>query len=84
MQAITTKYLPPTEHRPSRVSASCAGGKITIAWDHGLNTDENQDAAARALLAHMAWNTELFPHVYRGTTKNGDNVYVFAAAPCRL
>lgn len=32
MQAIETKYLPPTSTRPSRIKASCDRGSITLPW----------------------------------------------------
>lgn len=49
--AITTKYIGPTNYRPSRVKAKAHYGSVTISWDHALNTDENHEQAARALIA---------------------------------
>jgi len=50
MQAIRTKYFPVTNHRGSRVKASCERGSLTTPWDHALNPEENHRAAIVALL----------------------------------
>ena len=52
MQAITTKYLPATNHRGSRIKASCAAGSITIGYDH---SEEPHRAAALALITRLGW-----------------------------
>lgn len=44
-QAITTKYIGPTNHRGARVKASCQSGSIMVPWDHALNSEENHRAA---------------------------------------
>lgn len=54
-QAIQTKYLGPTNHRGSRVKASCAAGSVTVPWDHALNTENNHAAACAALCAKLGW-----------------------------
>lgn len=56
MQAIRTKYLPPTNVRGSRVKAMAHAGSITIGWDCSLNTDDNHWAAAEALIKKMKWD----------------------------
>ena len=62
MQTIITKYLGPTNHRGSRIkarqSASYAGTpqSITIAWDYGLNVEQNHKAAATAFAEKMGWH----------------------------
>jgi hypothetical protein len=50
MQAITTKYLPVTNFKPSRIKAKCERGSIIVSFDHGLNIAENHKAAADALV----------------------------------
>lgn len=55
MQAITTKYLGPTNNRGARVKAKCQAGSVTIAWDHSKDSDENHDAAAKALAVKLGW-----------------------------
>lgn len=56
MQAIQTKYIPPTNTLGSRVSAKCSAGRIVVAWDYSLNPDENHKAAARALIIKLHWH----------------------------
>jgi len=55
-QAITTKYIGPTNYRPARVKATAASGlSVTVSWDHALNVDDNHTAAARALAVKLKW-----------------------------
>lgn len=54
-QGITTKYLGPTNHRGSRVKATCEAGSVTVEWDHALNSSGNHAAAASALLTKLRW-----------------------------
>jgi len=54
-QAITTKFIGPTNTRGSRIKASAYAGTITVAYDHSLNNDENHRAAADALCVKMGW-----------------------------
>lgn len=49
MQAITTKYLGPTDTRGASVVARCQGKKIAVAWDHAIGSDENHELAALQL-----------------------------------
>ena len=55
MQAITTKFLGPSNTRGSRIKASAYAGSITIGYSHELNNDENHRAAAVALCDKMGW-----------------------------
>lgn len=55
MQAITTKYLGPTNHRGSRIKATCDAGSLTLTWDHSLSAPENHRLAARALVQRLGW-----------------------------
>lgn len=51
---ITTRYLGPTDHKPSRVKATAGSGRtITLAWDHELSVTENHAAAAAALAGKL-------------------------------
>ncbi len=54
-QAISTKYLGPTDHRGSRVSARCQACSLTVAWDDALDVTENHTAAAKALATKLQW-----------------------------
>ena len=55
MQAITTKYFGPTDHRGSRVKAVCEAGSLTVAWDDALSSEENHALAATTLANALGW-----------------------------
>lgn len=55
MQAITTKYLGPTNSSGARVSARCQARRITVAWDHAIGVDANHARAAKALAEALKW-----------------------------
>jgi hypothetical protein len=55
-QAITTKHLPATNHRGSRIKASCEAGTITVSWDYALDAQDNHKAAALALIQKLGWS----------------------------
>jgi hypothetical protein len=75
-QAITTKYIGPTNYRGSRVKATAYAGSIVVPWDSDLDVDANHEAAARALSAKYGWP---WKNVYGGSLPDGrGNVYVFA------
>lgn len=72
-QAITTKYLGPTNYNGSRIKAKCYGGSITIPLDYSLDTDQAHAKAAKALAEKMGWGG----HWFEGGTADGTgNVYV--------
>lgn len=54
-QAITTKYFPPTNHKPSRIKASCAAKSIYTTFDSELTIHENHRRACLALLKLLQW-----------------------------
>jgi len=73
MQAITTKYLPATNTKPSRYKATSASGlSVTLSTDHSLDSDGNHEAAAQALCAKMGWHGRLI----HGGTKEAE-IFVF-------
>lgn len=78
-QAITTKYHGPTDHRGSRVTAKCDAGRITVPWDHSLDSTENHAAAVRALIHKLGWNGTF----YLGGTSDG-YVAVWAEKGARI
>lgn len=59
MQAITTKYIGPTNFRGARVAASAQAGRVVLDWDHAKNPDGNHAAAARALANKYGWEGRL-------------------------
>jgi hypothetical protein len=54
-QAITTKYLGPTNHRGGRVKAKCEAGTLTVEWEHAIGSEENHTRAAEALASKLGW-----------------------------
>lgn len=72
-QAITTKYLEPTDHRGARIKATAEAGTITVHWDHALDIAPNHIAAAFELAEMLGWEGEWLG----GSTKDG---YVFVCS----
>ena len=60
LQAITTKYLGPTNVKGSRIKASAARGSLTIHLDHALSIENNHAAAAKALASKYSWRGNWF------------------------
>ena len=60
MQAITTKYLGPTDARGSRIVARCQAKRLTVPWDHALDVEANHRAAGRALVRLMGWHAPIY------------------------
>ncbi len=55
MQAIHTKFHPPTNTRIPRVSAKASAGRVSIPWADNLGIEENHERAARKLMAKFGW-----------------------------
>lgn len=72
-QAIVTKWLGPTNHKGSRVKATCAAGSITLAWQHAFGQEDNHLRAARALADKLEWECQL---IGGGLPDNSGNCYV--------
>lgn len=75
VQAITTKYLPYTNSRPSRIKAEAFARSLTIPYDHSLSTDKNHEAAAVALIEKLGWGGIWY---VGGMPHGNGNVYVNA------
>lgn len=71
MQAIRVKYLPCTETKGSRLSASAVAGKVVVAYDDSLGSVENFEAAAYALCKKFGWPNKLVG----GQLKDGSHVF---------
>ena len=56
LQAIITKYIGPTNTRAARIKATCAGGSLTVSYDHALDLDAQHHAAAIGLCNKLGWN----------------------------
>jgi len=79
LQAITTKYLAPTNSSGARIKATAAAGSITIPWDHALDACANHYAAARQLAGQNDWTDDtgdIRPHAF-GALPDGGYVLVF-------
>lgn len=89
MQAITTKYLPATNTKCSRIKAICERGSVTIPFDYSGDNENAHRSAVEALVAkfvaedsdHVAmfpednpWNR---PFVSGQTNNDGRYVHVF-------
>lgn len=59
-QAITTKYLGPTNFRGSRIKAMAEAGSITVSYDDSLNTQDAHAKAAQALARKFGWTGEYY------------------------
>ena len=55
LAAIETKFIPCTNHLPSRVKATCQAGSLTLSWDDALDVARNHQAAAKALARRLNW-----------------------------
>lgn len=78
MQAIITKFIGPTNYRGSRIKAKCQAGSITVSYEHGLGTDDNHDAAAKALAEKLGWTGDGYGKLVGGGLPDGTgNCYVF-------
>ncbi len=54
-QAIQTSYHGPTNHRGSRVKATCDAQTMWVPWDYSLGAEENHRAAAEQLARGLGW-----------------------------
>lgn len=63
MIAIATKFIGPTNNRPSRVKATSFKGSVTVSWDHSLTVLQNHREAVRALIQKQQLSYD-FPSVY--------------------
>lgn len=55
MQAISTKFLGPTNTRGSRYKATCEAGIFVTEADHTLGSEENHVRVARKLIDKLGW-----------------------------
>ena len=78
MQAIITKYLGPTDHRGSRVKATCQAGSLTLEWDDTLDLDANHRVAAIALAEKLGWTGAFYGDLISGGMPDGNDCHVFS------
>lgn len=77
MQAITTKYIGPTNTRGARIKARCAAGSLTVGFDYALNEDERHRGAAEALRKKLGWTADHYGKIVSGVIHTGEHVHVF-------
>lgn len=59
-QAISTKYLGPTNTLGTRIKASSgSGSSVTVPYDYSLDAFANHQAAAEALCKKLKWTGTL-------------------------
>ena len=56
MKTIHTKFLPPTNARPSRIVAFDGDNRKIVPWDEGKNIEENHKAAIEAFCQKLNWH----------------------------
>lgn len=77
MQAIETKFIPPTNSKGARIKAQCAAKAITIGYPYEFDGEKAHRYAANELCEIMGgkfgWN---FSQFVSGQLKNGNYVHV--------
>lgn len=76
MQAITVKYLRPTNSRGARLKATCTSGSITVGYPHHLRYHETELYAAQELVKKLGWSPSLLDELVGGRLPDG-NTTVF-------
>ena len=77
LQAITTKYLAPTNSRGARIKATAEAGSVTVPYDHALNAFDNHHAAAVALANKFGWMDDEDRAYAMGALPDGGYVLAF-------
>jgi hypothetical protein len=77
-QAITTKYIGPTNFRSARVKAKCQAGSITMSWDDALDDDDNHLKAAQTLCKKLDWHEHGRYLIAGGLPSGKGNAYVWS------
>lgn len=72
-QAITTRYIGPTNTRGSRIKATAAAGSVTLHYDDSLSSSVNHARAAEALANRFKWRGSWYGG---GMPDDRGNVYV--------
>ena len=55
-QAIRSRFIGPTNHRPSRLIVTAEAGRKVIPWNHGEGIEENHARAAEAFARAWGWS----------------------------
>jgi hypothetical protein len=76
MQAITTRYCGPTNHRGSRIIVKAAAGRMMVGYDDDSNgIDGAHHKAVRMFCERQGWTGEMA----QGTLPDGTRVFVFVS-----
>ena len=54
-QAVTAKYIGPSNTRGARIAVSAQAGRMVVPWDHALNRDENFAHAIELFVLRWEW-----------------------------
>lgn len=76
MQAITTKYLPPTQTKPGRVKATAEAGSVIVSWQDEIDIAPNHMLAALALSEKFGWIGPQYGRLIQGELPGGGFVHV--------
>jgi hypothetical protein len=77
MQAITTKYSPPSSRTTARIHAVAAAGSLFVVWDYRYGETRNHQLAAQKLAKKLEWDGMWV----LGVTSTGKFVWVNATDP---
>lgn len=77
MQAITTKFVAPTNTKGTRISAKCVAGTITVPYEYAGSEEDAHKIAAYALVKKLGWDKDNCGKLATGQQHNGNYVHVF-------
>lgn len=75
LQAITVKYLGPTNTHGTRLKALAAAGSVTIHRDYSVDPAVDERRAAVALIRKLGWDPCT---IQGGRVKSGEVVFVLS------
>ncbi len=87
MQAIQTKYIGPTDHKPSRIKAWCEAGSLTMSVNSAEDESGGRVDDAHAYVAHklaekLGWTRDKMGHLAGGCLPgNAGYAFVFTGRP---
>jgi hypothetical protein len=77
-RAIRTHFVGPSNTRAARIVADAGDrqSRVTLEWDHALNSEQNHATAALAVVAKMGWDTDQHTAI-TGGSYGMDTYWVF-------
>jgi hypothetical protein len=82
LQAISVKFLPPTNTQGSRYKAYCDAGSLTVARDYSLSDNDQAAHVAKELIYKLGWHER--GSWFGGAAKNGEVVFVNSHEYCQV